>query len=714
MACSVKKLAHRHKDLIFFKLDLVNAYNTQCREVALQNLAVPSPALASFLKQFYGTESQYFYRTGQNEHTIIVAQEGIEQGDPAGPALFACGLKAPLDELRGALHRLIADARNDQVGYDADSENDNHSPASGVPGADATDASAVFAYLDDTIVAVPPEFAEAALNAAIEIFARHGHTVHPGKSACWSLSTASNVLPPSCQRIWSVNGLLVGGIPVYNESEDPILAREKLSEIVAKARREAEFLVRIIYDDQVKAEAGWCRVQSTLLILRYSLATKLIYFAQTIDPQIVEPFAVEFDQIMRDTYLRLVDIESLSEAQQIQLGLPLKDGGCGLRSHTLNELRRLFVSSAMLIAPAVHAAIGQRIGVAPDLNDIFAEDVSPFETCLEDCIENLQTDLDIFRPDFARADPVVAKVWAAGVSEKMHKTEKSKMNDLFATLPLRDCKRAEARVLSSSGIGGQWLATAPTGYLNQILDEDMRSDIRFRLGKETFSATVCPHVNADGVECGAECDREGYHLLACSPGGGYFVGHDSVCATVSSLASGVDGIPGVVADWKPHVEVWPRATRGAEADVGFYRIPGSRDTYVDAVCSLANPETYPGCERKAGKVAERKARDKNRDHPVFDPQTHRRMHAFDFCALSFERHGFWAKETVGFVKKLATSRAVALGLEPSEEIRRWYAAISCCIQRSNAKVLRGEPVPGRPTPPPSRFAAMGRDLGFAA
>ena len=99
---------------------------------------------------------------------------------------------------------------------------------------------------------------------------------------------------------------------------------------------------------------------------------------------------------MREAYLRLVGIESLSEAQKIQLGLPLKGGGCGLRSHTLNELRRLFVSSAMLIAPAVHAAIGQRIGVAPDLNDIFFEDVSPFEAYLEDCIENLQTDLDIF------------------------------------------------------------------------------------------------------------------------------------------------------------------------------------------------------------------------------------------------------------------------------------------------------------------------------
>ena len=43
---------------------------------------------------------------------------------------------------------------------------------------------------------------------------------------------------------------------------------------------------------------------------------------------------------------------------------------------------------------------------------------------------------------------------------------------------------------------------------------------------------------------------------------------------------------------------------------------------------------------------------------------------------------------------LAHSRAAALGLEPSAEIQRWYAAISCCLQRSNAKISRGGPVPG--------------------
>ena len=76
-------------------------------------------------------------------------------------------------------------------------------------------------------MAVPPEIAGAALDAAIEIFGRAGHTVHPGKSACWSLETPRHVLPASCQRIWHEHGLLVGGVPVYDESKEPLLANGK-------------------------------------------------------------------------------------------------------------------------------------------------------------------------------------------------------------------------------------------------------------------------------------------------------------------------------------------------------------------------------------------------------------------------------------------------------------------------------------------------------
>ena len=104
---------------------------------------------------------------------------------------------------------------------------------------------------------------------------------------------------------------------------------------------------------------------------------------------------------------------------------------------------------------------------------------------------------------------------------------------------------------------------------NPIIYADMCTDIRLRLGMPTLSISICPHINAEGRACGKECDSEGRHLLTCASGGGFFVGHDKVCAACCQLAAGPDGIPGAVADWKPRVAVWPRATRGAEADICF-------------------------------------------------------------------------------------------------------------------------------------------------
>ena len=78
------------------------------------------------------------------------------------------------------------------------------------------------------------------------------------------------------------------------------------------ADKESAFLVKLLCDEQLAADASWARVQSCLLILRYSLAAKLIYFAQTIEPSIVAPFAQQFDEIMRNTYLKIIDLESIN------------------------------------------------------------------------------------------------------------------------------------------------------------------------------------------------------------------------------------------------------------------------------------------------------------------------------------------------------------------------------------------------------------------
>ena len=67
-----------------------------------------------------------------------------------------------------------------------------------------------------------------------------------------------------------------------------------------------------------------------------------------------------------------------------------------------------------------------------------------------------------------------------------------------------------------------------------------------------------------------------FNLLQCPSGGGYFIGHDIVCAEVADLAGGNEGIPGAAVDWQPKVDAWPRSTRGYEADVSLYYLPGLR------------------------------------------------------------------------------------------------------------------------------------------
>ncbi len=140
----------------------------------------------------------------------------------------------------------------------------------------------------------------------------------------------------------------------------------------ARCETEASFLRSILFDDQKAAADSWCRVQAVLLLLRYSLAAKLVYFGQTIDPVVLEPFARRFDDIVLQTFLKVLEIENISEDQRLQIQLALKEGGCGVRSHDLKELQRLYVSSALLVAPAVLAATGEHIG-AGSLDNVEGE-----------------------------------------------------------------------------------------------------------------------------------------------------------------------------------------------------------------------------------------------------------------------------------------------------------------------------------------------------
>ena len=82
-------------------------------------------------------------------------------------------------------------------------------------------------------------------------------------------------VPEACQRIWHEDGLKVGGIPVFNASKEPVLAQQMIEKRLRNIEAEADFFTSIILDDQHAVADSWCRVQSVILLLRYSLATKL-------------------------------------------------------------------------------------------------------------------------------------------------------------------------------------------------------------------------------------------------------------------------------------------------------------------------------------------------------------------------------------------------------------------------------------------------------
>ena len=66
------------------KIDYKNAFNCVRREVVLNAVAVHIPDLLPFVLSSYASPSRLFFG-----EFVVVSGEGVQQGDPMGPLLFA-------------------------------------------------------------------------------------------------------------------------------------------------------------------------------------------------------------------------------------------------------------------------------------------------------------------------------------------------------------------------------------------------------------------------------------------------------------------------------------------------------------------------------------------------------------------------------------------------------------------------------------------------
>ena len=97
MACVVETIAQAGG--IVLSLDAANAFNTISWAAVLKAVAAEAPALFPYVCRVYGSSSTpWLLHTmpGQAKPAVVLSEQGVQQGDPFGPVLFALALNPAL------------------------------------------------------------------------------------------------------------------------------------------------------------------------------------------------------------------------------------------------------------------------------------------------------------------------------------------------------------------------------------------------------------------------------------------------------------------------------------------------------------------------------------------------------------------------------------------------------------------------------------------
>ena len=184
---SVRKflLSPSSSDMICLKTDFRNAYNTLRRDIALKSIEKEAPEIYKFAWQAYGKHS--YLLLGQDDH--IMSREGVQQGDPLGPFIYALTTMSVTKSCQSPLN--------------------------------------VF-YLDDGFIAGPVDTVVNDYNQIMETSKSLGLELNPSKSELFRISALSEISEnaiskfPGVQEI-SANELKLLGAPISPAANAEVL-----------------------------------------------------------------------------------------------------------------------------------------------------------------------------------------------------------------------------------------------------------------------------------------------------------------------------------------------------------------------------------------------------------------------------------------------------------------------------------------------------------
>jgi hypothetical protein len=264
-------------------LDIKNAFNSLSRERIRQTLQNHLPYLLPYFQWAYKNETPLWF----NGDLLAYSYEGVRQGDPLGPALFAVGFHSVLRQLQEEFPTID-----------------------------------LFAYLDDLSATGNPEELVGLATRFEELSASCGLTVNLNKSV---LLLPSNGEAPQASRNIPVrrDGITILGSPVGTAEFEEESCCEKV--------RQLNKLFFIKTEDEVA-------VQSRYVLLKDSVLPTLNHIWRTVPPWTRQQATTVFDNQVQEIMFHLLGADSFSDVDHVrgssELHLPLRHGGLGLTRAT--------------------------------------------------------------------------------------------------------------------------------------------------------------------------------------------------------------------------------------------------------------------------------------------------------------------------------------------------------------------------------------------